>query len=599
MEPLNADDLRTRYIAFFEARGHARIPSAPLIPENDPSVLFTTAGMHPLVPYLLGQPHPAGRRLVDVQKCVRTTDIEEVGDDTHLTLFEMLGNWSLGSYFKDESIPWSFEFLTSDDCLGYDPDDLWVSVFAGAEGVPRDDESAKLWAEVGIPSERIVFLGPEHNWWAVGAEGPCGPDTEIFFDRTHEPCDAGAECLPSACECGRFVEIWNNVFMTFERRDGQLKPLPERNVDTGMGLERTLVNLQQVSNVYETAPLSSLVDAVIDVSGFDRGTIVERPDLTRACRILVDHLRAAVFILGDSVPVAPSNQGPGYVLRRLIRRGMRYCVDLQVPSRAWIDLAPDVVRLYGGSYPEMEANRERIADELAREHDRFGRTLDRGTVRLERALDRLAEHGATTLPGDVAFHLYDTYGFPIEFTSELAGARGVAVDRADFLDRLEQHRERSRGAAAASGLADDSAESVRYHTATHLLHAALRSVLGDHVEQRGSNITRERLRFDFSHPAKMTPEEIGAVEGIVQQQIDAHIAVSRSEMSQAEARARGAIGLFDERYSGDVSVYQIGDFSMEFCGGPHVSNTDELGKFKITKEQSSGAGVRRIRAVLQ
>jgi alanyl-tRNA synthetase len=597
---LTADKLRTMYLSFFVERGHAAIPSASLVPSDDPTVLFTTAGMHPLVPYLLGQPHPSGDRLVDYQKCVRTDDIDEVGDATHVTFFEMLGNWSLGAYFKQESISWSYQFLTGTDYLGIPHDRLWVTVFAGDENAPRDEEAAAIWRSLGIDGRRIVYLGAEHNWWAAGPEGPCGPDTEIFVDTRGVPCpdeDPERECLPGLCGHERFFEVWNNVFMTFERRGGELRDLPKRNVDTGMGLERTLAVLNRVDSVYETHPLVEVKQALVD--RLDASGTSSPQERERMVRILTDHLRTSVFMLGDQNPVEPSNQGRGYVLRRLIRRAARVCHQVGLEASAWADASKEVVRAYGPTYPELEKRSAEITEQLIAELSRFQRTLARGTARIEKELARLRERDLRVLPGDVAFQLYETYGFPVELTRELAAEDGVEVDLEGYRRSEERHREASKSVVqAAGGLMDDSEESVRYHTATHLLHAALRRVLGTHVFQRGSNITRERLRFDFSHPAPMTREEIAAVEALVQEWIDAGVPVEREVLSQDEARREGAIGLFDEHYSGLVSVYRIGDKSLEFCGGPHVLNTAELGRFHIVKEQSVGAGLRRIRAVL-
>jgi alanyl-tRNA synthetase len=600
---LTADRLRTMYLSFFAERGHAVIPSASIVPSDDPSVLFTTAGMHPLVPYLLGRPHPSGDRLVNYQKCVRTNDIEEVGDATHLTFFEMLGNWSLGAYFKQESITWSYEFLTGTDYLAIPRDQLWVTVFEGNEHAPRDEEAAAIWRSLGVDQRRIVYLGAEHNWWAVGPEGPCGPDTEIFVDTGGVPCpdeDPERECLPGLCKHERFFEIWNNVFMTFERRGDELRELPKRNVDTGMGLERTLAVLNGVDSVYETHPLLEIKQGLADLlSASASGRTVAPERAERALRILTDHLRTSVFMLGDQRPVEPSNQGRGYVLRRLIRRAARVCHQAGLEMSAWADASKEVVRLYGSAYPELEKRSAEITGQLVAELDRFGKTLERGSGRIEKELARLRASDRRVLPGDVAFQLYETYGFPVELTRELAGEEGVEVDLEGYRRSEQRHREVSKSVMqAAGGLMDDSDESVRYHTATHLLHAALRKVLGEHVFQRGSNITKERLRFDFSHPAPMTKDEVAAVEALVQEWIDAGVPVEREVVPQDDARRQGAIGLFDEHYSGLVSVYRIGDKSLEFCGGPHVLNTGELGRFHITREQSVGAGLRRIRASL-
>ena len=598
---LTADRLRRMYLWFFTERAHAAIPSASLVPSDDPSVLFTTAGMHPLVPYLLGRPHPSGDRIVNYQKCVRTSDIEEVGDATHLTFFEMLGNWSLGAYFKQESITWSHEVLTGTDYLDILADQLWVTVFEGSQDAPRDEEAAAIWRSLGIDRRRIVYLGAEHNWWSLGPEGLCGPDTEIFVDTRGKPCpdeDPERECLPGLCRHERFFEIWNNVFMTFERRDGELHELPKRNVDTGMGLERTLAVLNGVDSVYETHPLVEIKQGLDDLLTASGSTLPpERAE--RAIRILTDHLRTCVFMLGDQNPVEPSNQGRGYVLRRLIRRAARVCHQAGFAASAWADASKEVVRLYGSAYPELEQRSAEITEQLVAELHRFQKTLARGTARIEKELTRLPEGNRRVMPGDVAFQLYETYGFPVELTQELAGEEGVQVDLDGYRRSEEQHREASRSVLqAAGGLMDDSDQSVRYHTATHLLHAALRKVLGEHVLQRGSNITKDRLRFDFSHPAPMTKDEIAAVEALVQDWIDAGVPVEHEVLPQQDARRQGAIGLFDEHYSGLVSVYRIGDKSLEFCGGPHVLNTSELGRFQIVKEQSVGAGLRRIRAVL-
>lgn len=594
---IDGDELRSKYLKFFAERGHAVIPSASVIPDNDPSVLFTTAGMHPLVPYLMGKPHPAGARLVDVQKCVRTNDIEEVGDSTHLTFFEMLGNWSLGDYFKQESITWSWEFLTSPEWLGIPKERIAVSCFAGGLGVERDEFSYQVWRSLGVPESRIAFLGIEDNWWATGDEGPCGPDTEIFYDTVGTPCENGPACKPG-CDCKRWVEIWNNVFMAYSRQAGQVLDLPKRNVDTGMGLERTLAVLSGVETVYETSSFRPIVEALIAKSKYTEEQIRAEPDLLRALRVVSDHLRTSVFIIGDERGTAPSNQGAGYVLRRLIRRAIRFCDTLGIPAEAWVATHQVVIDLFAKAYPELRQNSERIAHELGTEHARFDQALKTGIRLLNKDIDDLKSAGSTVLSGESAFKLYDTYGFPIEFTKELVEEQGFSVDMEGYERRFTEHREASKTEAAKSGLADLSDESVRYHTATHLLHAALREILGPHVFQKGSNITHERMRFDFSHPAPMTKDEIAAVEAWVQKAIDAKLPVTSQSMSLNEAQNSGAIGLFSDKYDSQVSVYKIGDISMELCGGPHVSNTMEIGKFKIAKEQSSSAGVRRIRAVI-
>ena len=597
---ITASDLRTKYRQYFEERGHAAIPSASLIPENDPSVLFTTAGMHPLVPYLMGQPHPAGRRLVNCQKCIRTSDIDEVGDTTHLTFFEMLGNWSLGDYFKQESIGWSYTFLTRPDLLGIPPERIFVSVFAGDEHAPRDTEAAAIWQSLGIPLERISFLAAEHNWWAAGETGPCGPDTEIFIDTTGVPCPRGGECIAGVCKCGRFVEIWNNVFMAYERTpDGRVLRLPTHNVDTGMGVERTLAILNGAASVYETTDFLPIVQRLIAAAGKTSEAVSASERDTRALRVISDHLRTAVFILGDPRGMSPSNHGQGYVLRRLIRRAARYSEQFGLDPHRWADAHTTVIETYAEYYPELRANATRVDEELHREIERFQKSLAKGSRILEGEIATLLGSGARTLPGQVAFRMFDTFGFPIELTREMAAEKGLEVDLDGFHVCFEEHRAKSRTERAASGLADQSAESVRYHTATHLLQAALRQVLGPHVQQKGSHITSERMRFDFSHPKAMTREEIAATETLVQQTIDRGIEVTSRVMPYHEAMASGAIGLFDDRYGNEVSVYTIGDVSKELCSGPHVANTREIGRFTIEKEQAVGAGVRRIRARIQ
>jgi alanyl-tRNA synthetase len=442
---IDADRLRSMFLAFFAEHGHAILPSASLIPEGDPSVLFTTAGVHRLVPYLLGRPHPAGRRLADCQKCLRTTDIAEVGDATHLTFFEMLGNWSLGAYFKRQSITWSYEFLTRDDLLAIPSQRLWITVFAGDQATPADEESAGIWRALGIPAKRIRYLPEEHNWWALGLEGPCGPDTEVFVDTTGAACQRGeAECLPGTCDCGRFVEVWNNVFLTFQRRGGQLLPLPQANVDTGMGLERMLTVLNGVASVYQTAPLDAIHDRIASLSPTTVAERSARPELIRALRTLTDHLRSAVFILGDPNGVLPSNQGRGYVLRHLIRRAVRACHTLQIQPQRWAQTAELVIDRYGSVYPELHQHADRIADAILGEGERFEGTLRRASAKLRREIARLRAQGGDHIPAEVAFHLYDTDGLPIEFTSEIAREAGFSVDLDGFERLFDQHRQRSR-----------------------------------------------------------------------------------------------------------------------------------------------------------
>jgi alanyl-tRNA synthetase len=568
---ITAHELRSRYLEFFVAKGHAVIPSASLVPANDPTVLFTTAGMHPLGAYLLGEPHPAGARLTDVQKCVRTGDIDAIGDGTHLTFFEMLGNWSLGDYGRDEAIAWSFEFLV--DRLGVPLDRLGVTCFAGDADVPEDVASQRRWRSLGI--ERIAQLGRDDNWWGpAGETGPCGPDTEIFYWTGAEP-PCGFDVTDR-----RWVEIWNNVFMEYERTaSGAIVALPRRSVDTGMGVERTLVALNELASVYE-------VDTMRPIVGELRAPGIAEREL----RIVSDHVRAACALIADGV--LPSNKDRGYVLRRLLRRAMVYARRL--PSDWYVRAVTRVAATLGDAYPEL--TRPSIADVIASEVTRFEAALARGIRELERR---------PVLDGKVAFDLFQTHGIPFEIARELASATGVRIDDAAFRDELERHRDRSRTQTGmfAGGLADHSVEIVRYHTLTHLLQAALRAVLGDHVLQRGSNITRERLRFDFSHGGKLTPDELARVEQLVNGWLGRDFVVERATMSQVEAHALGAIGAFGENYGDTVSVYTIHDgtavISREFCGGPHAGGSRELaGTFRIVREEPVAAGIRRIKAVL-
>ncbi len=589
MQKLTSRDLRETYQRFFESKGHARISSAPLVPENDPSVLFTTAGMHPLVPYLKGQPHPAGTRLTDVQKCLRTTDIEAVGDPTHATVFEMLGNWSLGDYFKEEAIRFSWEFLTDARWLGIKPEYLAVSVFGGDKQNQRDNEAFEVWKSVGVPEERIAFLGKEDNWWPAGgkAPGPQGPDTEMFF-WTGES-DPPVKFDP---ENNSWVEIWNDVFMQFNRTDsGEYESLPQQNVDTGMGLERTVMVLNRLSSIYEIDSYQPLMELIRQ----NESQADERQE-----RILADHIKAATFVLGDDVPIAPSKSEQGYVLRRIIRRAVRSARILGIKNIETLMRAGAecVINEYAESYPSLRKHQDLVLNELGQEIQRFQSALDRG-------LKELAKTGFNwkdTIPGDVVFRLYESYGFPLELTEEIAHEKGLEIDHAGFDKALQEHRDTSRTATAgrfAGGLSDHSEQSVRYHTTTHLLHQALRRIIGDHVQQKGSNINPERLRFDFTHDAKLTPEQIDQVTQQVNEQIEQNLPVIREEMTVGEAKAAGAIGLFTHKYEEKVSVYTIGDYSKEICGGPHVSRTGELGHFKIKKEESAGAGIRRIKAVLE
>ncbi len=595
---MTGNELRRAYIDFFKGKGHAEITGKSLVPENDPTVLFTTAGMHPLVPYILGEPHPAGKRLVDCQKCVRTDDIEEVGDAAHCTFFEMLGNWSLGDYFKKDAIAYSFEFLTSPQWLGFSPDLLSVTVFGGDAEVPPDTEAAEIWKTIGVPASRIHFLGRKDNWWGpAGQTGPCGPDTEMFIDTGAPAC--GPDCKPG-CHCGKYIEVWNDVFMQYNKTaEGKYLPLAQRTVDTGMGVDRTLAMIQGKKTVFETELFWPIIARLQEISSKKYGANAAQ-DVS--FRIIADHVRSAVFIIGDERGVTPSNVGQGYILRRLIRRGIRHGRKLGFEGSFLGALAAEVIAIYEGFYPILRQNASSIASELAAEEERFSDTLLKGEKEFEKLLPNLLKNPQKTIPGRVAFRLYDTYGFPIEITEELAKENGMAVDRKGFDEAFEKHQELSKAGAEKTfkgGLADHSEMTTRLHTATHLLHQALRTVLGPHVAQKGSNITVERLRFDFSHPQPMTEEEVRKAEAIVNEQITRNLPVSMEIMTIEQARAAGAIALFGEKYEEKVKVYTIGDFSKEVCGGPHVERTGVLGKFVIQKEQSSSAGVRRIRAVLE
>lgn len=581
---------------FFRKHGHAIIGSASLIPENDPTVLFTTAGMHPLVPYLLGEKHPAGVRLADVQKCVRTGDIDEVGDASHCTFFEMLGNWSLGDYFKDEMIPWSYEFLTSPEYLGIDPKRLAVSVFAGDADCPRDERSAELWEKAGIARDRIFFLPKENNWWGpAGITGPCGPDSEMFIDNGQPKCCD--ECSP-ACDCGKYLEIWNDVFMQFNKTvDGKYEPLKQKNVDTGMGLERTLCILQGKKSVYETDLFAPIIAAIESIGSGKYGSDEET---TKAIRIVADHIRTSVFMIGDEKGVACSNVDQGYILRRLLRRAVRFAKKLDIEIGKLTVVAEAVIEEYKDVYPELEINRDRIVNEITAEEERFERTLQGGIKEFEKLCHYLV---GDTISGKASFKLYDTYGFPIEMTVELAKEKGLKVNIDDFNKAFAEHQQKSHAGAEQKfkgGLADHSEATARLHTATHLMHRALKEVLhDDNANQKGSNITEERLRFDFTFPRALTPEEIREVEDKVNEAIKADVPVVCEEMTVEEAKEQGAVGLFTAKYGEKVKVYTMGKYSKEICGGPHASHTGELGHFRIVKEQSSSAGVRRIKAVLE
>lgn len=604
---MTPQELRRKYIDFFVKKGHVEIKSSSLIPENDPTVLFTTAGMHPLVPFLMGEEHPSGKRLVNVQKCIRTQDIDEVGDETHLTFFEMLGNWSLGDYFKQEAITWSFEFLTKE--LEIPLEKLAVSVFAGDKDAPFDEEAFNIWKGLGISAKRIAKLSKKDNWWGpAGKTGPCGPDTEMFFW-------VGAQKAPENFdpEDKNWVEIWNDVFMQyFKNEQGAYQVSKQQNVDTGMGLERTLAVLTGKKSAYETELFTNIFAKITELA--------TQPDLIISKRIIADHLRAAVFMLAERI--GPSNVDQGYVLRRLLRRAIRHGRKLGIAGSFSHKLAAVVIADYREAYPELSQHKDFIIEQLVQEEEKFSKTLEKGLKEFEKALENLGfpivfevgndeskkkafednEKTKNIMPGTTAFHLYDTYGFPIELTQELARERGVEVDLEGFEEAFEAHQELSRQGAEKKfkgGLQDHSEETTALHTATHLLHAALRQVLGEHVEQRGSNITAERLRFDFSHPDKMTAEQIAEVEKLVNEAIEKDLPVTCETMTVEQAKAKGAMGLFESKYGDQVKVYCVEGFSKEICGGPHVEHTGQLGHFKIKKEESSSAGIRRIKAVLE
>ena len=656
----HSSELRSLFLKFYQQHGHAVIPSASVIPENDPTVLFTTAGMHPLVPYLLGEKHPMGTRLTDVQKCIRTGDIDEVGDASHCTFFEMLGNWSLGDYFKKEAISWSWEFLTSPEWLGLDKDKLAFSVFAGDDTAPRDEEAASLWRGCGVKDDHIFYLPRKNNWWGpAGTTGPCGPDTEMFIITDKAPC--GPDCSP-ACDCGRYLEIWNDVFMQYNKQpDGSYIPLAQKNVDTGMGLERTIGVLTGAKSVYETDLFSGIISKIAELSGKEY-----RPDdeFTASFRIIADHMRTATIIIGDDRGVTPSNVDQGYVLRRLIRRAVRHGMKLGLPEGFTCEVAKVIIGQYENVYPELKRHEDFILEQLKLEEERFQRTLRQGMREFEKVLgninrvtaaltalkDTVAANADTAEPlkaaigtlrptpemtpmldalkkaqetgeipanlgeqidaflrtmtvidGRTAFKLYDTFGYPVELTMEMAQENGLTVDEAGFADRFKAHQEKSHAGAEQrfkGGLADHTEETAKLHTATHLLQAALRKVLGPEVNQKGSNITAERLRFDFSFPRKMTDEEKQRTEALVNEYIKAAVPVTCEEMTVAEAKAQGATGLFESKYGERVKVYTMGPFSKEICGGPHATNTGDLKSFKIVKEEASSAGVRRIKAVI-
>ena len=584
---MKAIEIRNKYLNFFKEHGHTIIPSAPLIPENDPSVLFTTAGMQPLVPYLLGEKHPSGTRLTDYQKCVRTNDIEEVGDNRHLTYFEMLGNWSLGDYFKEESIQMSFAFLTKE--LQIPVEKLSVTVFAGDEDCPRDTVAAECWKKAGILDGHIYYYGKDDNWWIAGEEGPCGPDTEMFYDTGKPAC--GPDCQPS-CDCGKYVEIWNNVFMEyFKDKDGNYSKLSQRNVDTGLGLERMTMLLQGKETPFDTELFKPVMDKLLELQKIDN---------IESRRIIAEHLRSSMMIISDGG--RPSNVDRGYILRRLIRRMVRHMNKLQINLDEISTLIDINVENLKEMYPELEKNAETIKNVIIEEKDKFVKTLAHGEKEFEKEMNRAKQSGKYKIEGNVVFKLYDTYGFPPEVTSELAKENGMIVDMKEFDELFKAHQEKSRLGSEQKfkgGLAEQNDTTIAYHTATHLLNAALKVVLGPETHQRGSNITTERMRFDFNCDHKLTDEEKQKAEDLVNEWIKEALPVTVEEMSKEEAVKSGAECMFIEKYPDIVTVYSIGNVSKELCGGPHVKNTSEIGKFKIKKEEASSAGVRRIKAVIE
>jgi len=618
---LSSEEIRTRFLKFFEKRGHKIIPSASLVPENDPSVLFTTAGMHPLVPYILGQTHPLGKRLANSQKSLRTVDIDEVGDNTHATFFEMLGNWSLGDYFKEDAIKWSYEFLTSkEEGLGLNPSRLYVTVFEGDEKASRDDESFKIWKSLGMPEEKIYFMGAKSNWWSAGDSGPSGPDTEMFYDVTDKGLNIKTkEEFVKADEKQQVVEIWNDVFMEYEMKDGKvIGKLKNKNVDTGSGLERVSMVVQKKSNIFETdlfAYLMEKIDGLIDTNLIK----LSDKEVLRAKRIVADHIRASVFMISDGV--IPSNTDRGYVLRRLLRRAIWYSDSLKMKYGGFENIADAIIQKYKTIYENISNSKESIVGEIKKEEKKFRETIARGlkwfdskagvvgrySTLTEKEQERAKENLPKFMSSQYAFELITTHGLPREIVEEETNKRAVSVNWGEVEELIEKHKDISRASSEQKfkgGLADTSEVSIKYHTATHLLHAALRDVLGDHVLQKGSNITVERLRFDFSHDGKMSEEEKQKVENIVNQKIKESLPISFKEMNIGEAKTAGALGVFGEKYGEVVKVYKIGDeergiFSMELCGGPHTENTGELGHFKILKEEAVSAGVRRIKAVLE
>ena len=580
---MKAIEIRNKYLNYFKSKGHKVIPSAPLIPENDPSVLFTTAGMQPLVPYLLGEKHPEGTRLTDYQKCVRTNDIDEVGDNRHLTYFEMLGNWSLGDYFKEESIAMSYEFLTKE--LGIPSEKLSVTVFKGDEDCPRDEVAANAWKKAGILEDHIYYYGKDDNWWIAGEEGPCGPDTEMFYDTGKPACSD--DCQPS-CDCGKYVEIWNNVFMEYFKDKNGYSKLKQKNVDTGLGLERMAMLLQGKETPFDTELFEPVMKKLEEL---------QKVDIIESRRIVAEHLRSSMMIISDGG--RPSNLDRGYVLRRLIRRMIRHMNKLQIELSELGTLIDVNIQTLNEMYPELEKNKETIKSVIIEEKDKFVKTLANGEREFQKEINKL--NGSKLISGQVVFKLYDTYGFPPEVTKELAEENGYEVDLKEFEELFKKHQEKSRAGSEAKfkgGLAEQTEETIKYHTATHLLNAALKVVIGKDAHQRGSNITVDRMRFDFNCDHKLTDEEKKQVEDLVNEWIQQGLPVTKEEMKKEDAIKSGAECMFIEKYPDIVTVYTIGDVSKELCGGPHVKNTSELGRFKIKKEESSSSGVRRIKAIL-
>ncbi|MBN2420999.1 alanine--tRNA ligase [Candidatus Woesearchaeota archaeon] len=592
---MTAKQLKEMYLKFFESKGHKIVPSASLAPENDPTVLFTTAGMHPLVPFLMGEPHPLGKRIVNVQKCIRTQDIDEVGDSTHTTFFEMLGNWSLGDYFKKEAIEWSFEFLTSPKWLGLDKNRLSVTCFEGNENAPKDEEAAKIWMKCGIPKERIAFLPKENNWWGpAGETGPCGPDTEMFY---WKPNDKKAPKVFNPDD-SNWVEIWNDVFMQYEKtRDGSYREMKSKNVDTGMGVERTAMVLQGYEDIFQTELFKPIIDKISEISG-------KKPtkENLQSFRVITDHTRASTFILGDEREIVPSNREQGYILRRFIRRAMKSGINLGIEKDFLGDLAKLIIDMYKDLYPLLEKKRSKIIKELTSEEQKFRLTLINGIKEFQKIAATAMQSEKRTISGKDAFLLFQSFGFPVEMTMEMAHESDLIVDTKEYKEEYEKHQELSRVGAEQKfkgGLSDSGVTTTKLHTATHLLNEALRKLIDPKITQKGSNITAERLRFDFNFDRKLTAEEIKAVEDEVNRVIKQGIEVKREEMTPEDAKAQGAQAEFGARYPPKVSVYSVGKYSKEICMGPHVKNTKEIGVFKIIKEESSAAGIRRIKAIVE